>query len=208
MSFVQIRLQVGRQNRHAIVGLHALQQIADLDICIAIMGITYFRALAEKSISLIKKENGVARLSLAEDTFQILFCFTYVLLTTPEKSILYRSSPSSPAMISATIVLPVPGGPEKSAVMPRLETSSAPRPTHQARLADHARCRLVLALRTTDRQARQCRPTRSVAHLARQRRQSWIRVHASGGKQILILHAITTLDRQILSRGDGISNER
>ena len=40
------------------------------------------------------------------------------LLTTAERSILYRSSPSSPAMTSAAIVLPVPGGPANSALTP------------------------------------------------------------------------------------------
>ena len=40
------------------------------------------------------------------------------LLTTPDRSILYRSSPSSPAITSAAIVLPVPDGPANSAVTP------------------------------------------------------------------------------------------
>ena len=40
------------------------------------------------------------------------------LLTTADRSIRYSSSPSSPAMISAAIVLPVPGGPANRAVSP------------------------------------------------------------------------------------------
>ena len=40
------------------------------------------------------------------------------LLTTEDRSTLYRSRPSSPAITSAASVLPVPDGPENSATTP------------------------------------------------------------------------------------------
>ena len=47
--------------------LHPLQQVADLDVGVAVVGVLHFRAFAEEGIGLVEEENGVAGLGFGED---------------------------------------------------------------------------------------------------------------------------------------------
>ena len=72
-GFVHIGAQIGSQNRHPVVLLHPLQQIADFHIGVAVVGILHFRALAEDGIGFVEEEDGAAALGFVEDAPQIFF---------------------------------------------------------------------------------------------------------------------------------------
>src|SRR5690606_28545186 len=76
---IQVGSQIGRQDGNAIIGLHTLEQIADLQISVAVMGILDPRPFTEDSVGLIKKEDRVATLRLAKDSLQILLRLPNVL---------------------------------------------------------------------------------------------------------------------------------
>ena len=62
-GLVQVGAQVGGQDGHAVVGLHALQQVADLDVGVAVVGVLDLGALAEERVGLVEEEDGVAALA-------------------------------------------------------------------------------------------------------------------------------------------------
>src|ERR1051325_2423401 len=73
---IQVFAQVRSQNDYAIMIVHLLQQVGDLNVGIAVMRIFHFRSLAKESIGFVKKQNSVAGLRGAEDAVQILLRFT------------------------------------------------------------------------------------------------------------------------------------
>jgi hypothetical protein len=85
------------------------------------MGIVHLRPLAEEGVGFVEEQDCIRVFCGAEDSPMYLF-------TTRDRSILYRSRPSSLAMTSAAIVLPVPEPPEKSAVAPRPRESLRAKP--------------------------------------------------------------------------------
>ncbi|MBA7682769.1 hypothetical protein ES703_91121 [subsurface metagenome] len=54
-GLIQVGPEIRRQDGHAIIGLHALQQIGDLDVGVAVMRVAHFGALAKKGIRLIEE---------------------------------------------------------------------------------------------------------------------------------------------------------
>ena len=52
---VEVLPQVAREDRDAVVALDALQQVADLEIRVAIMGIAHFGPLAEQRVRLVEQ---------------------------------------------------------------------------------------------------------------------------------------------------------
>ena len=66
-------LVVGRQDREAGVGLHALQQVTDLDVGITVVAVLDFAALAEQGVRLIEQENGAALLGSVEHALEVFF---------------------------------------------------------------------------------------------------------------------------------------
>src|SRR6185295_13021516 len=72
-SVVQVLAQIGGQDRDSFVLLHLLQQIPNFNVCVAVVRILNFRALARESVSCVEEENRVARLGLQEDVVQVLF---------------------------------------------------------------------------------------------------------------------------------------
>src|SRR5262249_41559190 len=78
-GLVQILAQVGGHDSYPLVLFHLLQQIRNLDVRIAIVGVTYLRALAKQGIGLIEEENGIGIFGGGEDAVQILFGLTDVL---------------------------------------------------------------------------------------------------------------------------------
>jgi hypothetical protein len=56
-----------------------LQQIADFYVGVAIMGVPYFAAFAEKGVCFAEEEDGVGGLCFRENTGQVLFGLANVL---------------------------------------------------------------------------------------------------------------------------------
>src|ERR1051325_10671721 len=77
-GLVQCALHIGRQNRQAAVGLDSLQQVVDLDICIAIVAVFHLAAFAKQRIRLVKKENRAAILGSVKQAPQVLLRFADV----------------------------------------------------------------------------------------------------------------------------------
>src|SRR5262245_22536730 len=76
---VHVLSEVGRQNDDAFVFLHPLQQITDLDVGVAIMGVFDLAPFSEQRIRLIEEQNGIGRFGLDEYTSEILFRLSDVL---------------------------------------------------------------------------------------------------------------------------------
>ena len=71
-GFVQIGAQVGRQHDDAVELLHPLQQIADLDVGVTIVGVLDLAAFAEHRIGLVEEEDDVGIACLFEDAGKVL----------------------------------------------------------------------------------------------------------------------------------------
>lgn len=72
---VKCALHVSRENGQATIGLHALEQIADFGVRIAIMAVLDFAALAEECVGLIEKQDGspfLGRIEYAPQIFRRL----------------------------------------------------------------------------------------------------------------------------------------
>src|ERR1700693_3017927 len=76
---VQRRLQIGRQDGETLVFLHALQQVSDFDVGIAVVTIAYLATLTEQCVGFVEQQEHAALLRRVEDLFQVLFGFTDVL---------------------------------------------------------------------------------------------------------------------------------
>ena len=72
-------LEVGGQDRQAPVGLHALEQVADLDVGVAVVAVLDLAALAEQGVGLVEEEDGAALLGGVEDAAQVLLGLADVL---------------------------------------------------------------------------------------------------------------------------------
>ena len=76
---VERGLQVRRQDRQAAVRFHALQQIAHLDVGVAIVAVAHLAAFAEERIGLVEEQDRAAVLRGVEHPAQVLFGFADVL---------------------------------------------------------------------------------------------------------------------------------
>jgi hypothetical protein len=61
-GLVERGLGVGGENGDALELLHALQQIADFDVGVAVMAVANFRALAEERLGLVEEQHDAALL--------------------------------------------------------------------------------------------------------------------------------------------------
>jgi hypothetical protein len=116
-GLIQGALQVGGQDGQAPVGFHALQQVVDLDVGVAVVAVD-FTAFAEQGVGFVE-ENRPSIFSRIEQAPQFFSVSPMYLLTTADRSIRYRLSCNSFAMTSAAIVFPVPLSPANKALMPR-----------------------------------------------------------------------------------------
>ena len=76
---VHVVAQVGRQDDDAVVLLHPLQQVADLDVGVAVVGVLDLGALAEDGVGLVEEQDGVAVGRLVEDAVEVLLGLADVL---------------------------------------------------------------------------------------------------------------------------------
>ena len=76
---IQSTLHIGGKNCQAAEGLHALQQIIDLDVSIAIVAVLHLAALAKERVCLIKEQNRPSILCGVKELFQVLLRLPDVL---------------------------------------------------------------------------------------------------------------------------------
>ena len=89
------RKLVARIDR-ARVGLHALQQVGDLDVGVAVVGVRDLRALAEQGVGLVEEQDRVGAVGGGEDPLQVLLGLADVLARrSSARSTRNRSSPRS-----------------------------------------------------------------------------------------------------------------
>jgi hypothetical protein len=72
--------RVCREDREAVVALHALEEISNLDVCPAISATLELRALAEQCVGLIEEQDGATCLCRVEDAAQPLLGLAAVLV--------------------------------------------------------------------------------------------------------------------------------
>jgi hypothetical protein len=72
-------LEIRGEDGEPLKVFHALQQIADLDVGVAVMAVPGLGTLAEQSVALVEEQQDAAFLGSVEDLLEILFGFTDVL---------------------------------------------------------------------------------------------------------------------------------
>ena len=77
---VDVRAQVGGEDDDAVERLHALQQVGDLDVGVAVVGVADLRALAEQRVRLVEEQHAVHALGLVEDAVEVLLRLADVLV--------------------------------------------------------------------------------------------------------------------------------
>src|SRR5207244_11882488 len=71
--------EVGGQDRQSPVRLHALQQVADLDVGVAVVAVSDLRALAEQRVGFVEQQYGPAVLGGVEYAAQVALGLADVL---------------------------------------------------------------------------------------------------------------------------------
>ena len=111
-------LAVRGQDGDAVEGLHALQQVVDLDVGVAVVRVLDLAALAERASASSNRSITWLRSHGSKTRGERFSVSPMYLLTTSARSTRYRSSSSERASTCAAIVLPVPLGPANSAATP------------------------------------------------------------------------------------------
>src|SRR5574338_292978 len=76
---VQAFARVGCEDGEAVKTLHALKQIADLEVCVTVVRILHFGALTEQCVGLVEEQHGVALRRRTEDRLKVLLGLANVL---------------------------------------------------------------------------------------------------------------------------------
>ena len=76
---VERALHVGGEDRQAAIGLHALQQVVDLDVGVAVVAVLDLAALAEQRVGLVEEQDRAAVLGGVEQAAQVLLGLADVL---------------------------------------------------------------------------------------------------------------------------------
>ena len=126
---VEVGAQVGREDGQAVEGLHALQQVGALDVGVPVVGVVDLASACRRSRpprrTAAPPLTPAASVKIRSRFFSVSPMY---LSTTVARSTTYRSRPSSPAITSADIVLPVPESPANSAVTPAPAAAAGPHP--------------------------------------------------------------------------------
>jgi hypothetical protein len=59
--------EVGREDRETAVGLYSLEELADLDVCLAVVAVLHLGPLAHQRVCLVEEEDCAAFLGRVED---------------------------------------------------------------------------------------------------------------------------------------------
>src|SRR5580700_6376381 len=76
---VDIGLEVRGEDRKARILFHPLQKVTHFDVCVAIVAVFHFAALAKKRVGFVKEQYHAGTLGLIEDLAQILLGLTDIL---------------------------------------------------------------------------------------------------------------------------------
>ena len=76
---VEVLPQIGRQDREALVRLHALQQVGDFDVRVAIVRVLHFTSLAEQCVRFVDEERGPRAAGIVEHAIDVLLGVADVL---------------------------------------------------------------------------------------------------------------------------------
>ena len=79
-GLVDVGAQVGGEDREAVEGLDALQQVRNLDVGVAVVRVTHLRALAEEGVGLVEEQHAVDPVDLGEDPLEVLLGLADVLV--------------------------------------------------------------------------------------------------------------------------------
>ena len=99
--------------------LHALQQVVDLDVGVAVVAVFDLAALAEQGVGLVEEQDGAAIFGGVEEPAQILLGFADVFADDGGEVDAVEVEAQFVGKTSAAMVLPVPLSPAKRALMPR-----------------------------------------------------------------------------------------
>ena len=116
---VDVLAEVGREDDGAVVALHLLEQVGDLDVRVAVVGVAHLGALAEERVGLVEEEDRVRALGGAEDAVEVLLGLADVLARRRSRDRPGRGRGRGRAASTwPAIVLPVPDSPAKSTLIP------------------------------------------------------------------------------------------
>ena len=119
-AVVERALHVGREDRQAAIGLHALQQVVDLDVGVAVVAVLHLAALAEQRVGLVEEQDRAAVLGRVEQAAQILLGLADVLADDRRQVDAVEVEPQLVARAPRPpSSCPVPLSPANSALMPR-----------------------------------------------------------------------------------------
>src|SRR5579862_8234773 len=76
---IHIGTEICREDRNAFVLFHLLQQVANFDVRIAVVGVVDFGALATKSIGFVEMQNCIGLFRSIENSVQVFLSFSDVL---------------------------------------------------------------------------------------------------------------------------------
>ena len=77
---VEVLLAVGGEDREALEALHALEQVADLEVGVAVVRVLDLGALAEQRVGLVEEQDHVGRVGGVEQPAQVLLGLADVLV--------------------------------------------------------------------------------------------------------------------------------
>ena len=136
---VERALHVGGEDRQAAISLHALQQIVDLDVGVAVVAVLDFAALAEQRVGFVEEQDRAAVLGGVEQPAQVLLRLADVFADDGRQiDAVEIAAAARWRCTSAAIVLPVPLSPANRALMPGRGSAfvgKAPLVVHLAALA-------------------------------------------------------------------------
>src|SRR5712672_3008968 len=70
---IERALAIGGENGQPAIGFHSLQQVADFNVCVTVMTVFDFTALAEQRIGFVEQQNRGAFFGGVKDAAQVLF---------------------------------------------------------------------------------------------------------------------------------------
>src|SRR5262249_17817199 len=76
---IERAFHVRRQDREPAIRLHALQEVVDLDVGVAIVAVLHLAALPEERVGLVEEEDGATVLCRVEETAEVLLRLADVL---------------------------------------------------------------------------------------------------------------------------------
>ena len=78
-GLVDVLAEVRGEDHHAVVLLHALEEVRDFDVRVPVVRVLDFRALTEQRVGFVEEEDGVAALRRPKHPLEVALGFADVL---------------------------------------------------------------------------------------------------------------------------------